>query len=269
LKAFRDNNSKDITLYSTKIYWEVDKYNLNFSKEIISSKGDIKNEEEFLTFDEIKDFVNKFNHIYGIKIQLKRSDKSARFVMKWDVLLVRDGAEVWKKEMRSIIAHEIEWHYLRKVNWKKLDYSIFWHGTFWYLEIDEWIAIYNQNRFLSKNDRKYYWIFERYFFVSYALNHPYSKLLEKMLEYYENDYERVFNYLVRLKRWLKSFSDDWIFVKDLVYVNWYLKVDNFINNSGNLRELYMWKINLTDLEDIKSTYFLNTDLNDLKVPFFL
>jgi hypothetical protein len=189
--------------------------------------------------------------------------------MKWDVLYVRHWAKVWKKEMRSIIAHEIEWHYLRKVNWKKLDYSIFWHGTAWYLEIDEWIAIYNQNRFLSKSDRKYYGIFERYYFVNYALNHSYSKLLKKMLEYYDNDYERVFNYLVRLKRWMRSFDSNWVFVKDLVYVNWYLKVDNFVNNWSSLKELYIWKINLDDLEDIKSSYFLKIDLNDLKVPFFL
>jgi len=68
---------------------------------------------------------------------------------------------------------------------------------------------------------------------------------------------------------MKSFDSNWVFVKDLVYVNWYLKVDNFINNWGDLKELYIWKINLNDLEDIKTSYFLNTDLNDLKVPFFL
>ena len=269
LKAFRDWESKNITFYSSKVYGDVDEFNLEYCKNIISNKLEINNEEEFLTISEIKDFVKKFNHIYDINITLRESNKSARFVMKWDVLYVRHWAKVWKKEMRSIIAHEIEWHYLRKINWKKLDYTIFGHWTAWYLEIDEWIAIYNQNRFLSKSDRKYYGIFERYYFVSYALNHSYSKLLKKMLEYYENDYERVFNYLVRLKRGMKSFDSNWVFVKDLVYVNWYLKVDSFINNWGDLKELYIWKINLTDLEDIKTSYFLNTDLNDLKVPFFL
>ena len=269
LRAFKNKNSKDITLYSQKIYWMVDKQNLDYCNSIIENKAEIKDEEEYLSFDEIKDFINKFNHIYDIKISLKLSNKSARFVMKWDVLFMREWAKVWKKEMRSIIAHEIEWHYLRKINWKKLDYLIFWHWTAWYLEIDEWIAIYNQNRFLSKTDRKYYGIFERYYFVNYALNHSYQKLLEKMLEYYNNDYERVFTYLVRLKRWLSKFSDDWIFTKDLVYVNWYLKLDNFITNWWNLKELYLWKININDLEEIKTSYFLKIDFNELKTPFFL
>jgi len=233
LKAFINKTPKDITLFSQKIYWKVDRENLDYSNSILENKSEIKDEEEYLSFDEIKDFINKFNHIYDIKINLKLSNKSARFVMKWDVLYMREWAKVWKKEMRSIIAHEIEWHYLRKINWKKLDYLIFWQWTAWYLEIDEWIAIYNQNRFLSKTDRKYYGIFERYYFVNYALNNSYSKLLEKMLEYYNYDYERVFTYLVRLKRWLLKFSDDWVFTKDLVYVNWYLKLDNFINNWWN------------------------------------
>ncbi len=269
LKAFRDKNPKDIVIFGKKIYWDIDEFNLDYCKDILATKEEIKEEAEFLSFSEIKDFINKFNHIYDINIQLKLSNKSARFVMKWDVLYMRQWAKVGKKEMRSIIAHEIEGHYLRKINWKKLNYSIFWHWTYKYLEIDEGIAIYNQNRFLSKTDRKYYWIFERYYFVNYALKHSYSKLLEKMLEYYNNDYERVFTYLIRLKRWLKSFDSDWVFVKDLVYVNWYLKVDNFINSWWDLKELYLWKINLQDLEEIKSSYFLNTNLNDLKIPFFL
>ncbi len=269
LEAFKNNNFKDITIYSKKVYGVINKLNLDYCIDIIWNKSEIRDEEEFLSFDEVKDFVTKFNHIYDIKIQLISSNKSARFVMKWDILYMRQWAKVWKKEMRSIIAHEIEWHYLRKINWKKIPYMIFWHWTAWYLEIDEWIAIYNQNRFLSKIDRKYYWIFERYYFVNYALKHSYSKLVEKMLEYYDNDYQRVFTYLIRLKRWLKKISEDWVFVKDIVYVNWYLKLDNFINNWWNLKELYLWKINIIDLEDIKNSYFLKIDFNNLKIPFFL
>lgn len=49
-----------------------------------------------------------------------------------------------------------------------------------------------------------------------------------MLEYYENDYDRVFSYLVRLKRGLHDISKDGVFYKDLVYVNGYLKVQKYI-----------------------------------------
>ncbi len=269
LKAFKNNDYKWITEYSTKIYWWIDSENLKYVNDILENKEEIKTEEEYLEFSEINDLIKKFNHIYNINISLRRWQKTARFVMKWDILYVREGAKVWKKEMRSIIAHEIEGHYLRKLNWRKLEYKIFWHWTAWYLEIDEWIAIFNQNRFLWRNDRKFYWIFERYYFLDYALNNSYSSLLEKSREYYKGDLEKIFTYLTRLKRWMKSFSDEWIFVKDSVYVNWYLKLENFINLWWRLEELYIWKISLEDLDEIKTSYFINFDFNWLVTPFFI
>ncbi len=269
LKAFKLQNTKSFTLNSKKLFWDLTKENLALSKNRMSFSEKIKLEEEFLSFEDIKWFIKKFNHIYWIKLNLKIWDRAARFVMKWDTLVMRKDALVWKKELRSIIAHEIEWHYLRRLNGKKLPYSIFSSWTAGYIEIDEGIAIYNQNRFLSETDKKYYSIFERYYFLEYALNHSYKKLLHKMEEYYENDYWKIFNYILRLKRWLKSFSSDWFFTKDSVYVNWFIKVEDFLESSWELRELYLWKMTLEDLEEIKESNFIAMNLSDLKVPFFL
>ena len=269
LRAFKNGNYKNITEYSKKVYWDIESKNLEYVNDILDNKQDIKTEEEYLDFDEIKDFIKRFNHIYNINITLRLWEKAARFVMKWDILYIRSWAKVWKKELRSIVAHEIEWHYLRKLNWRKIDYNIFWHWTAGYLEIDEWIAVFNQNRFLWNNDRKFYWIFERYYFVDYALKNNYNSLLKKAKEFYGWDLERVFTYITRLKRWMSSFSDEWVFVKDTVYVNWYLKVDEFINTWGRLEELYVWKISLDDLEEIKNSYFIKFDFSSLVTPFFI
>jgi len=189
--------------------------------------------------------------------------------MKWDVLLYSPWASVWKKEMRSIVAHEIEWHYLRRVNWRKMEYSIFWSWTAGYLEIDEWIAVYNQNRFLNNYDVKYYWIFESYYFVNYALNHSYSKLISKILEFYNYDLDRSFYRLVRLKRWFWDVSSSWVFTKDLVYLNGLMKIEKFIKNWGDLKELYLWKISIEDLDELKESYFIQLRFNENKIPFSL
>ena len=74
--------------------------------------------------------------------------------------MVNSDAKVGKKEMRSIIAHEIEGHYLRKLNGRKMPYAMFGRGTAKYIEIDEGIATYNQSRFLTPKDSKYYRMFE-------------------------------------------------------------------------------------------------------------
>ena len=269
LRAVKNKEEKNITFYSKKLFWEVDKNNLEYTNDILKNKENIVEEQEKLSLHEIKDFVKKFNHIYNINISLREYDWTSRFLMKWDILYIRKNTKIWKKELRSIIAHEIEWHYLRRINWRQLNYKIFSSWTANYLEIDEGIAIYNQNRFLSKTDKKYYSIFERYFFLAYSLEHSYEKLLEKMLEYYDNDYEKVFNYILRLKRWSQKFSSKSIFVKDLVYLNWFMKINDFVKDWWDLKELYIWKIWLEDLKDINDSYFLNINLIDLKTPFFL
>lgn len=269
VRAFENNDYKSITNYSTKLYWSIIPENLEYANNILNNKSEIKKEEEYLSFYEIKDFIKRFNHIYKINIELKKWQKIARFVVKGDYIYIREWTKIWKKELRSIIAHEIEWHYLRKINWKKMGYSIFSIWTAWYLEIDEWIAIYNQSRFLWKNDRKFYSIFERYYFLDYALNNSYEKLLWELKSYYDNDLEKIFNYLLRLKRWMGSFSDPWVFCKDVVYLNWYIKVTDFINLGWKLEQLYIWKISLDDLEEIKSSYFITFSFWGLITPFFI
>jgi len=269
LKAF---NSEDIDLQlesSMNLFWKVDLENLEYCKDVLKNKPECKKEDNFLGFYEIKKYINKFNHIYWIKISLKKANRASRFVMKWDILLYSPWADVWKKEMRSIVAHEIEWHYLRRINWKSMEYSIFWSGTAWYLEIDEWIAIYNQNRFLNNYDVKYYGIFEWYYFINYALNHSYSKLINKILDFYNYDLEKSFYRLLRLKRGFRDVSSRGVFTKDLVYLNGLKKVEKFIKNGWDLKELYLGKISIVDLEELKESYFIKLNFNENKIPFSL
>ncbi len=269
LQAFESNDWKWQTKYSKKIFGNITEENKLFCEEALINKPEIKEEDEFLNVDQVRDYVKKFNHIYGINIILKVANKTARFVMSWDTLFFREGSSVGKKEMRSIVAHEIEGHYLRKLNWKKMDYSIFWHGTWWYLEIDEWIAVYNQNRFLNTFDRKYYWILNWYHLVDFALNHSYSQLVEEMMDMTSYRLDETFKKILRLKRWMRDVSEEWIFMKDVVYLNWLKKVEDFVHNGGDLKELYLWKIAIQDLEELKQSYFMKLKFNDTKIPFFL
>lgn len=269
LQAFLLKENKAQTKFSKKIFGDIDAKNLEYCNSILANKWVIKKEEEFLTVDGIRDYVNKFNHIYGINIRLKEAHKTSRFVMSGDVLFFREWSRVWKKEMRSIIAHEIEGHYLRKHNGKKLAYTIFGHGAGWYLEIDEWIAVYNQNRFLNSSDRKYYGIFNSYSLLDFALNNSYGAYLDEAMDRSAYDLWMTFNKIMRVKRGFSSFSDDGFFTKDVVYLNWLRKVENFVHEWWDLKELYIWKIGLQDLYDMKQSYFMKLNFNESKIPFFL
>ncbi len=267
LRAFSEQNSSDMTLYSKKIFGEIIDENFDIAKEKITQRDAISTEDEFLTYEDIKDYMKKFNHIYGIKVKITQADTTARFTMKGDTLVFRRGSTVGKREMRSIIAHEIEGHYLRKVNGRKSEFSILARGTARYIETDEGIAIYNQNRFITPADKKYYSIFERYYFVGYALKHSYRRLIKHLAEFYDDDYERVFAYMLRLKRWFVDPSKEGVFMKDVVYVNGFLSVESYLENGGTLESLYAGKFHLSDMEILGPQSILMQHSKDIVIPF--
>lgn len=51
-------------------------------------------EQEILFFEDIKDYLKKFNHIYNIRTKLIEKDATARFTMKGENLIIRSGASV-------------------------------------------------------------------------------------------------------------------------------------------------------------------------------
>ena len=267
LKAFKSQNTSDMTLYSKKIFWEIVEQNFEKAKKILETRDTIIEEKEMLSYSDIKDYMKKFNHIYNIKVKIVEADSTARFTMKGDTLLFRRWASVGKREMRSIIAHEIEGHYLRKVNGRKSEFSILARGAARYIETDEGLAIYNQNRFVSDTDRKYYSIFERYYFVQYALKHSYRRLIKHLAEFYDDDYERVFTFMLRLKRGFQDPSKEGVFMKDVVYTNGLFSVTDYIDKGGSLKDLYIWKIHLDDLELISGNTAFMQHKKDVVIPF--
>jgi len=269
LKAFLNQDLESLNKYSKALYWSIILKNLKYAKELLQNKSLVVLEKDFLTFDEIKKQVEKFNHIYNIDVELKEKNIVSRFVMNGNKLYLKPESLVWKKEMRSIIAHEIEWHFFRKINGEKIKYSIFSRWTSNYLTVEEWIASYNQNKFLTIKDVKFYYNLERYYFTNFCLNNDYFDLIKEFREYYKDDFETIFKYLLRIKRWIKNCEENYCFTKDVVYLNWYLEIEEFLNNGWDLKELYFWKISILDLEEIKKSEFLDLKIDDLKIPFFV
>lgn len=268
IEAHVSQDGKRFTELWEQIFWRIEEWNFEFTKEILAKK-DLTEREAAMSYDEIQSDIKKFNHIYGMKLQCKRGDGTARFSLKWDTLYMRKGAQVGKKEFRSVIAHEIEGHYLRTLNARNLPYEILQKWSAWYLSTEEWVAIYNQNRFLSPNQHKYYSIFERYYFLRYAQKHSFRRLVENMLEYYDSDYSRVFDYILRLKRWMHNCAKDGIFMKDVVYLNGFMDVKNYIESGGLLEDLYIWKVSIDDIKDISKHSFYHINKSKIITPFFL
>lgn len=261
--------SEDVAFFSKLIFWKVEEENLVISRRILEWKENLEEEKEFMTFDEIKKFVKKFNHIYNIEVKVVEEEIVWRILMSWDDLKVRPGALIWKRELRSIIAHEIEWHYLKKLNWRQSNLKIFSQWTALYTQDEEWVAIYNQSRFISERDAKFYKMYENYVIIDESSRMSYSDLVETLLERYENDYEKVFDFIARIKRWFSDVKTKWAFCKDVVYVNWYLNVKWFLDSWWDLKDLYYWKLWIIDLVEIKKNPEFIEEIENMKVPLFL
>lgn len=268
VEAHSEKDVKRFTEASKILFWEIVSSYFELTKDILGKKAKIEN-EQIMTEEDIRSDIKKFNHIYGLKLKFKIHDGAARFSVKWDTLAMRRGAVVGRKEFRSIIAHEIEWHYLRSLNARNLPYKIFHKGTAGYLDTEEWIAIYNQYRFLSEKQQKFYSIYERYYFTHYALKHSFAQLVAKMCEYYDNDYAKVFDYILRLKRWVHNISKNGVFMKDVVYLNGYMQVKQYIENGWLLENLYVWKVSIEDISDISELDFFYKQKTKIITPFFL
>lgn len=269
LKSFDDQDVKWMQKYWTLLYWEILWDNLDRAKNVLSGENKVEDEKEFVTFQEIESMINKFNHIYWINLKLVEDNISARFLISWDKVKIRPMASVWKRELRSIIAHEVEWHYLKKINGRKFPYKILSTWTAWYISDEEWVAIYNQNRFLTPKDKKYYSIFKGYVTLNKAMNYWYDEFMEYMFNNHWDNFDRIFNVVARLKRWMPSFNSDWVFVKDVVYLNWYYNVLAYLESGGSLKDLYIGKVWIMDLNDFNNEDFPLNAPKDLSYPLFL
>jgi hypothetical protein len=78
-----------MTLYSTKIFGDILDSNLEESYNILDEKWMVEDEKEYMTFDEIRSLVKKFNHIYSINIKLQEAPIISRFQMSGDILKYR------------------------------------------------------------------------------------------------------------------------------------------------------------------------------------
>jgi len=84
---------------------------------------------------------------------------------------------------------------------------------------------------------------------------------------YDDDYARVFAYMLRLKRWFEDPSKSWVFMKDVVYVNGLFEVTRYLNTGWKLEDLYIWKLSIQDVETVKGADIFVPYKKNIVIPF--
>lgn len=194
--------------------------------------------------------VFKRYELKGWKVKVVDKLVSDCIAGKKNTLFIRSGARFGEKRLQTLIAHEIETHIISAENGKRQPYKIFNRGTANYLITQEGLAVYNQNRYLSDKDEKWYWSMSNVIATDIALNGSFADVVAGMMDL-GFTHERALRIAVKCKRGLENTALPGAFTKDIVYYKGYLEVKDFIEKGGKIKDLYYGKININDLEVVK------------------
>ena len=179
-----------------------------------------------------------------------------------DKVYLREDALFEPDHIEALIKHEIETHVLTAENGSHQPYILFRRGCAGYLDTQEGLAIYNQNRVYTNEHEKRFNPPRNALGVDFALKHSFAETREYLHEELGYTPEKSLIQTIAIKRGLNNTSEHGAFTKSLVYLRGVRAIEKFIGEGGDMRRLYVGKIALEDLEVVES-------ISDLQSPLLL
>jgi alpha-L-glutamate ligase-like protein/uncharacterized protein (TIGR02421 family) len=177
-------------------------------------------------------------------------------------LYIREAAKFSKVQLDALIAHEIETHVLTAENGSYQPYAIFRNGCANYLDTQEGLAMYNQNRIYGPYHEKRYNPPRNLLGVAFALDHSFAETRRYLQDELGYDPAKALSGTISIKRGLGDTSEPGGFTKSVVYYRGLRAVEQFVEDGRDLRSLYIGKIAIEDLDLIKK-------IADLEPPLLL
>ncbi len=190
--------------------------------------------------------LNKYGlHDWQVSV---RSSLVADCTVGWKFLYIREGALFARDHVNSLIAHEIETHALTVENGDHQPFEIFRRGFANYMDTQEGLAVFNQNRVLSPHHEKRYGTARGVLAVVYAMEHSFVETRRYLEEELGYTHAKALTKVIELKRGLHDTSEPGCFTKSLVYFRGQRLIEKFVEGGGDLKRAYIGKIALEDLE---------------------
>lgn len=193
---------------------------------------------------------------YGLKnwkVKVKENMVADCVAGKNNRLFVRQQAEFSLERIKALITHEIETHIITAENGKMQPYAIFNRGLADYLKTQEGLAVYNvehrQHLPFNQNHKALGHVLA----IHAALESSFVEIFELLLNLGFSD-EQAFRAALKAKRGYMDTGKKGAFTKDYIYYKGYYEVKEFIENGGNLQDLYIGKIAIADIEKVKKIH---------------
>ncbi|MDA1060483.1 MAG: DUF1704 domain-containing protein, partial [bacterium] len=202
---------------------------------------------------EAKDKFEEAFKKYGLnawKVKIKESMVADCVAGKNNRLFVKANARFTRERIESLIVHEIETHIITAENGKLQPYNIFNRGLANYLTTQEGLAMWNVEKQRHAPFIENYKALSHVITIYYCLKNSFSYAFKKAVEL-NIPKEQAFRSCLKAKRGFYDTSEKGAFTKDYIYFKGYFMVKKFIEEGGELKDLYIGKMDISDIEKVK------------------
>ncbi|MDX9970988.1 MAG: DUF1704 domain-containing protein [Candidatus Gracilibacteria bacterium] len=260
MDLIKNIGKENFTDLSKKLYGQPSEKEVNDAKKLlIQHKNDLKSEEiDLLNFEEAKLILEKTLRNYSLEnwsILGKRNMISSCSTKKNKIILLKKTAYFSRNKLEKLITHEIETHLLTNENGATQAYNIFKYGLKDYLKIQEGLAMYN----IEKKFRIPFSSNKKIASLIIAMSMPektISEIIKILIKEYGITQKDAFGTALKVKRGVGDENAKGIFTKDYLYFSGYKAIKEFENKGGDLKDLYIGKVNIEYLEKIKTLPFI-------------
>jgi len=211
-------------------------------------------ESSWLTTGEVQARFEEVLTQYGLDAWtvVIRERTVARCTVGGHTITLRAGTLFPLSDVAGLIAHEIETHVLTAENGEHQPYGIFRSGFAQYLDTQEGMAIYNQNRILSPHHEKRLDAVRSLLGVAFALEHSFADTRRYLVDELGYKPEKALTKAMDSKRGIGDTSEAGAFTKGIVYFRGLRAIEHFVETGGDLKRLYIGKIALEDLDILEA-----------------
>ena len=254
-----DEDASRITLMNERLYGRIDPLLLEQAKDRIHTHNVQEMESiSYMSHDSIMRYVKEYLSRHWMShIDIRFEKNSARMSVKYSNNIPRISisplAQIREVELESILAHEVGVHLRRYQNGSRTWWSILKYGTGFYLEDEEWLAVYESLLALPEWEEKM-GMYKKYIISHEACTTSFRELVWTIENYYpEKRLEQIFSDCYRAKKGImntrKILS---AFQKDIVYLNGYTKIKNWVENGWDREKMFVGKVKVENLAEVEN-----------------
>ncbi|PIR48491.1 hypothetical protein COU80_02140 [Candidatus Peregrinibacteria bacterium CG10_big_fil_rev_8_21_14_0_10_55_24] len=260
-------HSEQFTMASQELYGSVSSALLRAAQAALHNRVacDLPTpEEELLDPEQVQTIFQEILEHYGLlNWQVAIRDRLvADCTVGGQHIYLRAEARFEPLHVQALIAHEIETHVLTAENGEHQPYALLRRGCANYLDTQEGLAIFNQNRILSAYHERRMNPPRNVLGLEFGLTHSFAETRTYLEEELNYTAQKAMTQTITIKRGLRNTEEPGGFTKSLVYFRGLRAIERFVEEGGDLRKLYVGKIALEDLSLVE-------DLPELEAPLLL